>query len=290
MYTISPLPSPIFKTLGIATRNVPQQLFAIMYPTRVLVFFLACLLTSLIRPCRGQNVGIETSPIFKGSNCDAIQERIIRQALSDAVSKSLVELHMGYPLILCFRLQVLLANAAFDNSDELLSTTGRNNKILNFDTEAAIEYWGPPSKNLGYRQRIYDTFYRGTQATEGRGWADWWFERYIEMHCDDPDEQCKEFDVAYYMPTQKGSWTYDGLNFCPAFFSRLKDHSELEKDIFAEATGQKKLNTRNMRSRGKLYPQTLTRSCSLLTKYSLHRFPRVATCQRHEDGNLSRRM
>ena len=75
-----------------------------MYPIRVLVFFLLCLLTSLIQPCNDQNVGIQTSPIFKGSNCDAGQERIIRQALSDAVSKFLIQLHVGYALMLFFHL------------------------------------------------------------------------------------------------------------------------------------------------------------------------------------------
>ena len=221
-----------------------------MHPAESLVFFFLCLLTSLIRPCSGQNAGIETTPIFKGSNCDADQERIIRQAWLDGV---------------------LLANAAFDSSDELLSTTTRgNNKIINFDTQAAIEYWGPPSKNLGNRQRIYDTFYRATQAGWGRGWADWWYERYIEMHCDDPRKQCDDSSSAYYMPSTEGSWTYHGINFCHGFFSILKDHVELEKDIFADATGQKKLNTRNMRSRGKLYPQILTSSRSLITKHSLH--------------------
>ncbi|KAI4673165.1 uncharacterized protein J4E78_001672 [Alternaria triticimaculans] len=177
-----------------------------------------------------QNVGIETTPIFKNSQCSAEQERIIRQAWLDGV---------------------MLANAAFDDSDELLPNTGGGHKIINFDTRAAIEYWGPPSENLGYRQRIYDTFYRATQASWGRGWADWWFERYIEMHCDDPEpKQCDDSTSAYYMPTKKGSWTYDGINFCPAFFSTLKDHAELEKRIIADPTGQLRLNTRNMRSRG----------------------------------------
>jgi len=237
-------------TPGNASRNIPRQLPAEMTPNKILVLFLSCLLTSLVQPCRGLNVGVETTPIFKGSNCDAGQERIIRQAWLDGV---------------------LLANAAFDSSDELLSTTRGNNEIINFDTQAAIEYWGPPSKNLGHRQRIYDTFYRATQAGWGRGWVDWWYERYLGMHCDDPKKQCDDSSSAYYMPWTKGSWTYHGINLCPSFFSILKDHAELEKDIFADATGQKKLNTRNMRSRGKLYPQMLTIYCSLTTKYSLHR-------------------
>jgi len=109
-----------------------------MTPNETLVLFLSCLLTSLVQPCRGQNVGVETTPIFKGSSCDASQERIIRQAWLDGV---------------------LLANAAFDSSGERLSITRGNNKIINFDTQAAIEYWGPPSKNLGYRQHVSITAY-----------------------------------------------------------------------------------------------------------------------------------
>ena len=148
-----------------------------MHSSKVLLVLNFGLLTSLFQVCNARNVGIETTPIFKNSQCSAEQERIIRQAWLDGV---------------------MLANAAFDDSDELLPNTGGGHRIINFDTQAAIEYWGPPSENLGYRQRIYDTFYRATQASWGRGWADWWFERYIEMHCDDPEpKQCDDSTSAY---------------------------------------------------------------------------------------------
>jgi hypothetical protein len=124
---------------------------------------------SLLKCALGQDVSIQTSFIFTNTQCNSEQEKTVRQALSDAL---------------------ILANVALDDSGELLSDSGGNHKYINFDSEAAIEYWGPPSQNLGHRQRVFDTYFRATQAYPGWGWSDWWKTKYIKMHCNDVDNQC----------------------------------------------------------------------------------------------------
>jgi hypothetical protein len=73
---------------------------------------------SLLKCALGQDVSIQTSFIFTNSQCNSEQEKTVRQALSDAL---------------------ILANAALDDSGELLSDSGGNHKYVNFDSEAAIE-------------------------------------------------------------------------------------------------------------------------------------------------------
>jgi hypothetical protein len=184
---------------------------------------------SLLKLSLGQDVSIQTSFIFTNSQCNSEQEKTIRQALSDAL---------------------ILANAALDDSGELLSDSGGNHKYINFDTEAAIEYWGPPSENLGYRQSVVDTFIKATQARRGWGWSDWWNSRYIRMHCDDVDDECEgDVAVAYYK-NATANYMYPGIVWCPAWFKYLRDHAGLVWDIEHDLTGQKRPNARNMRSRG----------------------------------------
>ena len=106
----------------------------------------------------------------------------------------------------------------------MLDSVSGGRKIINFDTEAAIEYWGPLSQNLGKRQRVYDTFFRATQATRGWGWSDWWNNRYINMHCNDIEKEkgkpgCRTNGVAYtYTPEEAGK--YPDIVFCPHFSIR----------------------------------------------------------------------
>jgi len=57
-----------------------------------LLLYLFGLLTSLSRVCSAENVGIEITPIFKGSAWDAEKKHVVRQALADAVPKSLVSI------------------------------------------------------------------------------------------------------------------------------------------------------------------------------------------------------
>jgi hypothetical protein len=112
-------------------------------------------------PGKRQDVSITTTFNYDGK-CTLAQQAVINQANIDAIS---------------------LANAALDPHSELLGTTSNWGYFFNFETRAAIDYWGPPSQNGPYRQRIFDTFYRATQTYRGVGRGDWWNNRYVWVVC-----------------------------------------------------------------------------------------------------------
>jgi len=60
-----------------------------MQHSTLLLLFLFGLLASLGPVCSAQNGGIEITPIFEGVAWDAEKEHVVRQALADAVRKSL---------------------------------------------------------------------------------------------------------------------------------------------------------------------------------------------------------
>jgi hypothetical protein len=68
--------------------------------------------------------------LFENSGCTPSQQAIIEQANKDALE---------------------LANAAFDERADELQPTNWRQKYIKFNTEAAVDYFGPPKLNLGYR-------------------------------------------------------------------------------------------------------------------------------------------
>jgi hypothetical protein len=169
-------------------------------------------------------------------NCDGPnQVSIIKQAHIDALT---------------------LANAAFDEDTETLS--GNPHQFIDFTTWAAIDYWGPPDFKPSQQQRIYDTLYRATQSYPGWGISDWWNSRYMEIHCSDFAKSCVDPKTgakyaAYTSQTDPNTHNprrHPWINYCPGFFDVLKSHSDAVADIQNDSTGQKKLNAKNMRSRG----------------------------------------
>jgi hypothetical protein len=100
-----------------------------------------------------QDLNAQTKFLFADSRCTSSQQAAIVQANKDALE---------------------LANAAFDTrSDELEpEPTKWEHKYIDFNTQAAVDYFGLPKLNLGRRRRIYDTFYRATDVYSGWGWDD----------------------------------------------------------------------------------------------------------------------
>jgi hypothetical protein len=87
----------------------------------------------------------QTTFLFADSECRSSQQVAIVQANKDALE---------------------LTNAAFDTrSDELpVNPINWMHKYVNFNTQAAVDCFGPLKLNLEQRQRIYDTFYRATDV------------------------------------------------------------------------------------------------------------------------------
>jgi len=112
------------------------------------------------------------------------------------------------------------------------------------------------------------------------------------MHRDEKAVQCKGVDTAYWWPPTQGdsSRKYDAIIWCDTFFTVLDDHTTVEKRILADTTGKFELNTRNMRSTGRLSPEILPILHTLTFECSNHRSPSTAAYRALECGDLRRRM
>lgn len=127
-----------------------------------------------------------------------------------------------------------------------LSTLDADDFTIDFFSQAAMDYFGDPIANTKYQQRIIDTFYRATIAYRGRGWSDWWNDRYVDVTCTDVHNECGPTTPAYNVYDPK--LQYPQIVYCPVFFSELKSHSSLVAAIKADGDGKLKQNIRNLRS------------------------------------------
>lgn len=175
---------------------------------------------------------IDTQTTFYLHKCSATESSAIKQAQKDALK---------------------LADAALDDAREILATDHSGGKYINFETQAAIDYFGVPSDSAPYQEEIFDGFFRASQSYPGWGFSDWWNDRRVEVHCDDilkslkGKEGCGEDAVAYTITDPANLYPY--IVYCPRYFSGLRSHQEVVNAIKADSTGQMKLNVRNLRSR-----------------------------------------
>ncbi|KAI9758934.1 MAG: hypothetical protein M1840_003623 [Geoglossum simile] len=126
-------------------------------------------------------------------------------------------------------------NQAFNDARITLAVGAEQ---IDWNSAAALEYWGPPEYTEPYRDRITQNYVRAV-ADEG-WWGDWWYDRYIEVHCDDLSDNCNftrpdgtEARAAAYMYNSGGFGgnTYPIFNFCPGFFDVLRPHAEVVQDM-----------------------------------------------------------
>lgn len=132
---------------------------------------------------------------------------------------------------------------AIDDDHEELSTLVRY--TINWDGEAAMDYFGPPSMNSGYREHILRTIVQASQSIRGWGLSDWWYGNYVTITCNDPYSKCKPTSPAY--TSNRLTQKYPLINYCPPFFEELKPHDEMWNKIETGAADMKQ-NVRNLRS------------------------------------------
>ena len=175
---------------------------------------------------------VDTQTTFYIRNCNAKERAIIEQSQKDALK---------------------LANAALDDAREILTTDHAGGKYINFETQAAIEYFGVPSKNAPFQEEIFDTFFHASQSYPVWGFSDWWHNRRVEVHCHyiskGKKSKCKDNSLADTDTNSKNLYPY--IVYCNLFFKRLRSHQEMLDGIKADSTGQMKLNVRNLRSHAK---------------------------------------
>lgn len=178
-----------------------------------------------------------TTGYISYTQCDDAQSAALWQAVNDAVS---------------------LAARTYDHGhDELKKRdAGAFAQFTDFSTQAAIEYFGPPSRSGPYQKNIYgmslrlivlriiafywspisfaltdqkcpDTFKKASLAYPGWGVGDWFSSRYVILSCRDAEKQCDSpgpdggIVAAYYSPNDK----YPAVHFCKAYFTELPPHS-----------------------------------------------------------------
>lgn len=152
---------------------------------------------------------------------------------------------------------VSLAEAALEDDRELV-TTGVS-QYINFDTVAAIEYFGPPNQNTKWRQRIFDTFYRATNTYPGWGWSDWWYQRYVEVACGKPTGTCAS-SFAYTQNWVSKS-TKSRITYCPKFFEGIESYAQMLERVKNSGPDRRK-NLSNMLNQGRWFhqPDNLTKT------------------------------
>lgn len=171
---------------------------------------------------------------------------------------------------------LLIAKAALTyKHDELFVNTDGRKSYIDFETQAAYDYFSDSTTNAPYQQQIYNTFLRATLAYRGLGWSDWWNDRYVTISCNDLKNNCKGATGAY---TYKGANDkYPTIVYCSPFFS-LKTLAEQVKAVKADSTGSKKHNTKNLFSQGMIVnTQLQCRSMSLADSRRHGLAPRVAS-------------
>jgi hypothetical protein len=201
-----------------------------MVPAAFLGTIALCLLAAESKPLASKTANGPMSArqddligLWKFVGCDGNQQSQIKQAFNDA--------------------RIILAVGA---------------EQVDFNSAAALEYWGPPQYTQPYRDRIINNYVRAVADHGAVG--DWWYDRYIEIHCDDlaPRNGCffrkpdgSQGQAAAYMFNSGGfnGNTYPIMNFCPGYFSVLKPHADVVARMKAGTLDR--FSTLDMRSQGK---------------------------------------
>ena len=176
---------------------------------------------------RDDTISTQTSYIdFTG--CSATQKDAIIQSNKDAL---------------------LIAGAALSyKHDELSVHSGGGKAYIDFNTQAAYDYFSDSKINAPYQQQIFNTFLRATLAYRGIGWSDWWNNRYVSISCTNLKNNCKFGTAAY---TYKGTNDkYPTIVYCGPFFE-LKPLADRIAAVKLDLTGLKKQNTKSLFSQGK---------------------------------------
>lgn len=152
----------------------------------------------------------------------------------------------GAIIVQAHRDALILANAALEKDrDSSKFTPG---VFLDFDTVAAIDYFGPLEQNAQWRQRIFDTFARATQTYRGWGWSDWWHGRYISVSCGHREGYC-ENAIAF---TTIENDPYPSITYCARFFDEVFAYSTVMRQLKRSNYVIHK-NVENMVSQGQSY-------------------------------------
>ncbi|KAL9114674.1 MAG: hypothetical protein Q9227_001352 [Pyrenula ochraceoflavens] len=197
------------------------------YPTVTLraIISLSFLRLSLALPGKRQDVSAQTTFLYDKS-CNGDQKSALTQSQTDALS---------------------FASAALEDIRELVHTVDQDDYYVDFDSQAAIEYFGPQKDNMQYRETILTTLYRAKITFRGLGWSDYWSGRYVDVYCSDTsDKECGETSPAY--TTNDHTMKYPRITYCPPFFKNLTSHASMVDKIKADTSGDMKKNIRNLRS------------------------------------------
>ena len=196
-----------------------------------------------------------TTGYISYTQCNDDQSAALWQAVNDAVS---------------------LAAGTYGH-DELKKRDGsvlKREQLIDFSTQAAIDYFGPPSKSGPYQQDIFgtslrlialrkqihidlftnlnclDTFKKASLAYPGWGVGDWWTNRYVILSCRDAYKECNVpspdngTTAAYYSP----NYLYPAVHFCDVYFNVLQPHSVVWNAMKKDKSLQNDVS--NLRSQG----------------------------------------
>ncbi|KAK8035576.1 hypothetical protein PG993_010571 [Apiospora rasikravindrae] len=166
------------------------------------------------------------STLLVDDSCDGNQTETIRQAHRDAAD---------------------MAHTALEIAQDEPSSIYRY--AINWNSTAAIDYFGSPSSNFAYREHILRTLTLASRINAGwsNSGGDNSQSRPIKVTCNDPRSRCGIASTAY---TDNGlDQKYPLVNYCPGFFQDLSSHSDAwHKMRDGPAPPDAWHNVRNLRS------------------------------------------
>lgn len=142
---------------------------------------------------------------------------------------------------------------------------------LDFSHEAAIDYFGPSSRNGGEQNKIYSalifvavdsdcriillillaTISRASYAYRGWGWSDWWSGRYVQLNCDTTiTTTCSKGTVNAFTSNYNKDFKYPLITFCDRYFNVLPTFDKALKDLDSANDKGKQQNLLNIKNQG----------------------------------------
>lgn len=86
-------------------------------------------------------------------------------------------------------------------------------ETIDWNSAAALEYFGPPSRNEPYRAQIIDDYQKAGLAYSR--WGDWWKDRYVQLRCTN-----ERSDAVAYTENNKDD-KYSRITFTASYFGFL---------------------------------------------------------------------
>lgn len=171
-----------------------------------------------------------TSVMQSSMHVDLLAKALKRS--SAQVQDPPISLTLGMRLLLT--ILVLRARTTINKEEYIVSRLSGRNKTCNLPRHALT---------------LLAALSRASYAYRGYGWADWWYNRWVVLNCDESvvGKRCNS-DTYAVTSNKNKNFGYPLITFCSPFWDEPSHIQAIQKTSQSEET---KLNSLNMDSKGK---------------------------------------